>query len=294
MKKFILVFCFLVGIYISVQAQDLDKIRKEYEEMVKHSPVPYGHNKSVGKYYSVRGINIYTETYGQGEPLLLIHGNGGSINNFIFQIPYFSKHYKVIAVDSRAHGKSIDNQDSLSYEMMADDFASLLDEMKLDSVNVLGWSDGGINALLLAIRHPKKVKKMAITGANLWPENSAIFQDIIDMINPDINTVLSKINKTAAEKQAAKLGRLLVQEPHIQVEALHKIIVPTLVMGGDHDVIKPEHSLLIHQHITNSYLWIAPNSGHSAAIVYKDDFNKNVLTFLKKPFRKIEGAARFF
>src|ERR1700760_3068023 len=115
--------------------------------------IPYGNNPSAGKYYSVRGIKMYTEVYGHGKPLLLIHGNGSSIHAFASNIPYLSKKYKVIAVDSRAHGKTIDEQDSLSFEMMADDFAALLDIMHIGPVYVIGWSDGGINALLLAMRH---------------------------------------------------------------------------------------------------------------------------------------------
>src|SRR5579859_3826992 len=111
--------------------------------------IHYGDNPAAGKYYDVRGVKLYTETYGQGKPLLLIHGNGGSIGAFSQTIPYFSKKYKVIAVDSRAHGKSVDKKDSLSFEMMADDFAALLDKMHIDSAYVIGWSDGGINALLL-------------------------------------------------------------------------------------------------------------------------------------------------
>lgn len=178
--------------------------------------------------------------------------------------------------------------------MMADDFSALLDAMKLDSVHVVGWSDGGINAVLLAIRHPNKVKKMAITGTNLWPDSTAIFKDVIDLVTPDIVALMKKKDKTPEERTGAKLGRLIIEEPHISLNQLHQIKVPTLVMGGDHDVIKPEHTLLIHQHIPNSYLWIAPNSGHSAAIVYKDDFNKNLLQFFKQPYRTIAGAARFF
>src|SRR5919199_3698925 len=109
--------------------------------------VPYGNNSAAGKYYAVRGIKLYCEMYGQGKPLLLIHGNGGSIQSFSKNIPYFAKKYRVIAVDSRAHGKSIDPSDSLSFEMMADDFAALLTTLHIDSAYVVGWSDGGINAL---------------------------------------------------------------------------------------------------------------------------------------------------
>jgi len=134
----------------------------------------YGSNPEAGNYLTIRGIKMYYESYGTGEPLLMIHGNGGSINSFMNQIPYFSKNYKVIAADSRAQGKSVDTNDSLSFEMMADDFSALLDVLGIDSCNVLGWSDGGINGLLLAIRHPEKVKRLVVTGANLWPDSTAI------------------------------------------------------------------------------------------------------------------------
>lgn len=294
MKKMILVIFIISLSCHEAFSQDIEALRKQYEDMVKNTKVPYGKNSAVAKYYKVRGINMYTETYGQGKPLLLIHGNGGSINNFIYQIPYFSKYYKVIAVDSRGHGKTKDDADSLSYEMMADDFSALLDAMKLDSVYVLGWSDGGINAVLLAIRHPGKVKKMAITGTNLWPDKTAIFQDVIEMITPSIESLIQKKDKTPAERTEAKLGKLLLTQPQIAASSLNAIQAPALVMAGDNDVIKPEHTLLIYQNIPNAYLWIAPNSGHSAALVYKDDFNKNVHQFFKHPFRKIEKAARFF
>ena len=142
--------------------------------------IHYGDNPAAGKYYDVRGIKLYAETYGQGKPLLLIHGNGGSIKAFRQTIPYFSKKYKVIAVDSRAHGKSVDKKDSLSFEMMADDFAALLDKMHIDSAYVIGWSDGGINAILMAMRHPDKVIKFAATGANLTPDSLGLTQSTWD------------------------------------------------------------------------------------------------------------------
>jgi len=186
--------------------QDIEKILKEFESKTKNSnDIPYGNNKAAGKYYNIRGFKMYAEIYGQGKPVLIIHGNGGSGKDFLYQIPYFSKKYKVIIADSRAQGKSVDNGDSLSYEMMADDYAALLDAMKIDSAYVIGWSDGGINALLLAIRHPGKVKKLAATGANLVPDTTAVPQEIWDMVAPTYQMLLNKPNKTAAEKNAFKL-----------------------------------------------------------------------------------------
>jgi len=295
MRKFIviLLLCQLNGIFVF--AQDIKKIAEDFEKTVKDPKAfPYGHNKAAGKYYDIRGFKMYAEVYGQGQPLLIIHGNGGSINNFIYQIPYFSKKYKVIIADSRAQGKSTDTGDSLTYEMMADDYAALLDNMKIDSAYVIGWSDGGINGLLLSIRHPGKVKKMVITGANLVPDTTAVPQQIWDMVMPTLIALKNKPNKTEQEKGQLKLFRLLGEQPHIPLTDLQTIQCPSLVIGGDHDVIKEEHTMLIYKNIPKAYLWILPASGHSTPIVYKDDFNKVVDRFFSTPYRTIDGEARFF
>lgn len=257
----------------------------------------YGRNTAVGKYADIRGFKMYYETYGKGEPLLIIHGNGGSINNFLYQIPYFAKSYQVIIADSRAQGKSTDPADSLSYEMMTDDLNALLDNLHLKSCYVIGWSDGGINGLLLAIRHPDKVKKLAVTGANLWPDTTAVNPFVYNWalkMNNSVSDSLKKIKSPSPKlKNELKLLHLLTYEPHITVEQLHTITCPTLVIGGDHDVILPKHTMLIAQSIPNSYLWILPNSGHSTPIYYKDQFNTVVGDFFNKPFRKIDGYGRF-
>lgn len=277
-----------------VYSQDMAGIRKDFEYQLKNGKVPYGNNPAAGKFYDIRGFKMYCETYGEGQPLLIIHGNGGSINNFIYQIPYFSKKYKVIIADSRAQGKSKDDGDSLSYEMMADDYAALLSFLKIDSANVIGWSDGGIEGLLLAIRHPEKVKKLAVTGANLVPDTTAVPQEIWDVVMPSYTALKNKAVKTPQEKNEWKLLQLLADQPHIPTSDLNKIKNPTLVIGGDHDVIKPSHTLLIFQNIPNADLWILPNSGHSTPVVYKDDFNKTVDNFFSLPYRIIEKEGRFF
>jgi len=193
---------------IAAAGQDMDKIRKDFEDKLRDTTVQYGHDKSRGKFYDIRGFKMYAETYGQGAPLLIIHGNGGSIKDFIYQIPYFDKKYKVIIADSRAQGNSTDKGDSLTYEMMADDYAALLDALKVDSAYVIGWSDGGINALLLAIRHPEKVKKLASTGANLVPDTTAVPQQIWDMVIPSYKALKAKANKTAEEKNGITMSKI--------------------------------------------------------------------------------------
>jgi pimeloyl-ACP methyl ester carboxylesterase len=258
--------------------------------------LPYGSNKDAGKYYSLRGFKMYCEMYGEGQPVLIIHGNGGSISNFNLNIPYFSKKYRVIIADSRAQGRSADPGDSLSYEMMADDLAALLDQLHVDSAFVIGWSDGGIDGLLLAMRHPEKVKKLAVTGANLQPDTTAVPQEIWDMVLPEYARAKTKkfTEMTPQEQNSFKLLRLLCDQPHISFAALHGVKCPSLIIGGDHDVIRPIHTLYIAENIPHSYLWILPNSGHSTPVAYADLFNKTVDDFFSKPFREITGEKRFY
>ena len=119
--------------------------------------IKYGSNLKLGQFFQHDGVKLYYEVYGTGEPLLLVHGNGGSIADLTAQIEHFRKRYKVIAMDSRDQGRSSDSPEKITYEKMTDDLAALLDHLKITQVNVLGWSDGGIEALLLGIRHPAKV-----------------------------------------------------------------------------------------------------------------------------------------
>jgi len=235
---------------------------------------------------------MYYETYGKGEPLLIIHGNGGSSQDFTNQVPFFKEHYQLILADSRSQGHSTDPSDSLTYEMMVDDLNALLDSLHLDSCYVIGWSDGGINGLLLAMRHPDKVKKLAVTGANLWPDSTAV-QPFVYKWALWFSDTLSRAPSTPENKMIRKLAGLLAFQPNITPTQLHTIQCPTLVMGGDHDVILPQHTLLIAQSIPKSYCYIFPNSGHSTLIRYKDEFNNKVFEFFQQPYREITGNEVF-
>ncbi|MDB5030488.1 alpha/beta hydrolase [Mucilaginibacter sp.] len=248
---------------------------------------PYGRNDSVGKYYDVRGIKMYTEVYGTGKPLLMIHGNGGNMGAFGGIIPYFAKKYQVIAVDSRAHGRTRDDRDSLSFEMMADDFDALLTAMHIDSCYVLGWSDGGINAIVLAMRHQDKVIKLASTGANLWPDSTGIVPSYWKDELKDYNNWQKKMPLTTADdKNTYKIFMLDWLQPNIPLKALKAIKCPALIIGGDHDLIPVPHTVQIAQAIKNSYLWIVPNSGHGTLQEHRDEFDKIVDDFFERPFKK--------
>ncbi|RZJ26565.1 MAG: alpha/beta hydrolase [Flavobacterium sp.] len=258
----------------------------------------FGKDQKAGKYYDVRGIKMYVESYGQGEPILLIHGNGGSISNFLYQIPEFARHFKVIAVDSRAQGKSIDKNDSLSYEMMADDFADLLKQMNTGPVHVLGWSDGGINALLLAQRHPDAVKKIAITGANIHPDASAFAANEWENMHKGFLAIEAKMKtpgaKTPEDSLSYKLQKLLAENPHIAPRELRNVQAPTLVIAGDHDMIATSHTVEIFENLPSAQLWIIPDCGHATLVSHADTFNEKVLEFFREPFTKRKDSDRFF
>jgi len=217
---------------------------------------------------------LYYEIYGEGKPLVMLHGNGGSIEAFKYQIPFFEKQYKIIAIDSRLQGKSGGASDTLSYDMMAADFAGLLDYLKIDSAYVLGWSDGGIDGLVLAMHFPEKVSKLAITGANIVPDTTAMYAADLEQMKHTVLTSTSEKEKT--------LNRMMIYQPQIPYSDLKKIHCPVLVMAGDKDMIKPEHTLKIFQSLPSVSLCIFPDSYHHVCQQHPALFNQTVLTFFSK------------
>lgn len=245
----------------------------------------YGSNPAAGKTFTHDGVKLYYEVYGTGEPLLMVHGNGGSILDLSAQIDYFRKRYKVIAMDSRDHGRSGDSPDRLTYEKMTGDLAALLDHLQTGPVNVLGWSDGGIEALLLGMRYPAKVKKLASMAANLNPTDKALHPDALALIKPMVESMAAN-QTTPQARREYKVSQMMLVEPHIEARELESIVAPTLVMAGDHDVIADEHTLEIYHHIPSSQLCIFPNATHM--VPYDDSilFNATVERFFRAPFVK--------
>ena len=262
MKKILCILISLMLCFMSVFAQP--------------KAVEYGNNTQAGHYALINGIQLYYEIYGSGEPLILLHGNGGSINAFSNQIPFFEKYYQVIAIDSRLQGKSGGSPDTISYEMMASDFCALLDYLNIKSANVLGWSDGGIDGILMAMNCPEKVKKLAVSGANTVPDSSALSNaDLLDM-----KKFVS--NPGNASPKNIALVQMMIDQPNIAYENLKQIHCPVLVMAGDHDMIKPEHTLKIFQSIPSASLCIFPDSNHGVCQQHPELFNETVMTFFSK------------
>jgi len=253
----------------------------------------YGSSPAAGKSFTRGGIKFYYEVYGTGEPLLLVHGNGGSIADLRFQIDYFRKCYRVIAMDSRDQGKSGDSLDTITYDKMADDLAALLDHLQTGPVYVLGWSDGGIEALLLGIRYPTKVKKIAAMSANLNPSEEAVYPEVIALFKSMMDSIPPAAKETPEGKRELKVTQMAFDEPHIDPKTLEAIAAPTLVMASDHDLYRDEHTVEIYHHIPNSQLCIFPNSTHTVLYDDPDLFNGTVERFFRTPFVKKDRVKDF-
>jgi len=239
-----------------------------------------GNNKDVGKYMEVNGVKLYYEVYGKGEPLLLLHGNNASMGSFNKQLEALSEHYTVIALDSRGQGKSTANDTKITYELMSADVNSFLEKMNLKKVNVLGWSDGGNIAVILGMDHPDKVNKMAIMGTVLFNNESAVTSETNNLIRKQVKEMeAAGVSKASMDY---RLKVLLLTEPNINPDALQKIQAPTLVMAGEHDVVKEKHTKLIAEKIPKSELLIFKGADHEAPEKIAPVFNKAVLDFFSK------------
>ncbi|HEY1848235.1 MAG TPA: alpha/beta hydrolase [Opitutaceae bacterium] len=247
--------------------------------------IPYGSNPAAGAYHEIRGFRMYCEEYGSGPAVLMIHGNGGDMTAFRKTAPYFSAKYHVILADSRSQGRSADPSHGINFEMMADDFAALLDVLHVKAAYVIGFSDGGINALELAMRHPDKVLAVASTGANLWPGEDAFADGLWAGMDADYKRQLGMPRTTEKEKNDWKMSVLDHNEPHISLADLHKISCPVLVICGDHDMISVTHTVLIYKNIPRANLWVVPNSGHATLLEHPGDFNREVDAFFRTPFK---------
>lgn len=238
----------------------LNQLFAQAQNKESAAPPAYGNNHSVGKYINANGIRLYYEVYGKGEPLLMLHGNGGSIEAFATEIPELSKHYKIIAVDTRGQGKSSEDGKLYTYDLFAEDMQAFLDSLHLKSVNVFGWSDGGIIGLIMAMKYPKKVKKLAVTGANIFIDETVLGKEMLDDMKKDVIN-LSKDSSYAA-KNSLRLNEMMLTEPRYTFESLAAIHCPVLVMCGENDLIKREHTKGIASHIKGSKLLIAPGGSH--------------------------------
>ena len=239
--------------------------------------IDYGNNKKAGKLAEVNGIKLYYEIYGDGPPLVVLHGNGGSISNAASHYPDLVKKYKVIAIDSRSQGHSTDTDQPLTYDQMASDINALLDQLKIDSAYIWGQSDGAILCLVLAMDYPRKVRRVVAYAPNIQPDSSAVYGWAVTAVN--------RVIAESKDKHEVKLYTMMRDYPNIPYSKLNTITAPCLIMGGDRDVIRPEHLIKMYQNIPNSQLCILPGATHGGAWEQKETFLKIMNDFFTKPFR---------
>lgn len=195
---------------------------------------------------------LYYEVFGAGTPLLLLHGNGEDHTIFTELCRELSHDFTVYAIDSRGHGKSSPARE-FHYTDMAEDIAQFIDALKIDCPIVYGFSDGGIIALLLAVKHPDKVSKLVVSGVNASPSGLKCLSHLSFFF-----TYL---------KRRDPLVKLLLCEPNITAEMLGQIKAPTLVLAGSRDLIRSRHTKWIASSIPNAELLILPNETHSSYVI---------------------------
>lgn len=239
---------------------------------------------------------MYYEVYGNSNKpsLLLIHGNGGDIYGWRCQIEHFKKNYSVIIVDSRAHGKTENGDKELTYELMAEDFYSLVTHLNLKSTSILGQSDGAVIGLLLAIKYPNKFEKLIAMGPNLRADTTATYSWLINLTRNDLAKMVKQVEEgnNSPELLRKKMHyELMDKYPNIPTKELTKISIPVLIMSGDDDLFRPEHILEIYRTIPKANLAVLPGATHFALGEDPEMFNYMVDRFLSNPFKRPTSRA---
>lgn len=224
-------------------------------------------------------IQLHYIELGQGQPLIMLHGNGESCDYFEHQIAYFSKQYHVIALDTRGHGQSPRGEKPFTIQQFAEDLHDFMYEKGIEKAILLGFSDGGNIALTFALKYPEWVDKMIVDGANLFPSGvKPLYQWPIEL-GYRIAKMFSK--KSDKAQRNAEMLSLMVNEPNIAPAELARLTMPVLVVAGTNDMIKDSHTKLIYKNLPNAQLNIIEGD-HFVANKNADAFNKVVADFLRK------------
>lgn len=223
-------------------------------------------------------IELHYEEQGAGEPLILLHGNGGDCSYFSGQMGAFAKRFRTIALDTRGHGASPRGEKPFTISQFADDLADFMDERGIARAHLLGFSDGGNIALVFALRHPDRVGRLVLNGANLFFDGltPAVRCDILDTYE----RARAAEDRNPAAKRLADLQRLMIDEPNIDPAQLAALDMPALVIVGDDDMIEQEHSRLIADALPQSRMVVLSGS-HFVAEEDPAAFNGAALAFLE-------------
>ncbi len=223
----------------------------------------------------------YYEEAGTGDALILLHGNGEDHTYFTHQIAFFSKKYRVIALDTRGHGNSLRGAGPFTLSRFADDLKAFMDARGLKNAILLGFSDGGNIALLFALRYPARVRSLIISGANLDPKGICFAAQLPVALGYAAAWIAALFTPKARPKKEM-LG-LMVWEPHIDPKQLRLIRQPVLVLAGTRDLVRIGHTRLIARSLPNSNLVLIPGN-HFVARENPVKFNDAVAQFLEKRF----------
>ena len=234
----------------------------------------------------VNGIELWHAVFGEGEPVVFLHGGLANSNYWGLQVAAVAQHHQVIVMDSRGHGRSTRDDRPFGYDLMADDVVALLDYLKIQRAAVVGWSDGGILGLDLAIRHPGRVSKVFAFAANTDPSG------VVDGVekNPTFAAFIARAGREYKQLSATPGGydafvdaisKMWATQPNWTATQLAAITPPVLVVDGDHDeAIKRPHTEQIAATIPGAGLLILPNTSHFSFLQDPDQFTWHILHFL--------------
>jgi pimeloyl-ACP methyl ester carboxylesterase len=235
----------------------------------------------------VNDIKMYYAIFNKhaAQTVILLHGGFVSSDYWAFEVPVLSKTHKVIVVDSRGHGRSTMGQQALTYNLMASDIFQLMNYLKIEKPSIVGWSDGGIIGLILAIQHPDRVNKLFTYGSNYnrsgyssEPMDSALSARFMAGVQSNYR----KLSPTpdSFSRLAGALEKMYSVEPSLQEQELKMIKAPTLIAGGEHDFITQEHFKELASLIPGAKLLILSNVGHGGPLQDPVRFHKELAKFL--------------
>ena len=223
-------------------------------------------------------IEHYYIEKGQGEPLILLHGNGENCDYFAGQIDEFAQYYHVYALDTRGHGKTPRGDTPFTIRQFADDLLAFMDAHGIGKAHILGFSDGGNIAMIFAMKYPERVLRLILDGANLDAKGVKPSIQIPIEIGYRFAKMFAK--KSAEARKHAELLGLMVNDPNVRPEELSAITAKTLVIAGNKDMIKESQTRLIASNIRDSQLVILKGD-HFIANKCPEAFNRAVLAFLR-------------
>jgi pimeloyl-ACP methyl ester carboxylesterase len=234
----------------------------------------------------VDGVMIWYAVFGRGEPVILLHGGLANSNYWGNQVPALAKRYRVIVMDSRGHGRSTRNDQAYSYDLMADDVLGLMDFLKIPKAAIVGWSDGAILGLDIALRHPERLTGVFAFAANSDPGG---IQDI--RRNPVFNAYIARAEKeyaalspTPTEFKAffKQIETMWLTQPRWTAKQLQRITVPVWIVDADHDeAIKRDNTEFMAESILGAGLLIQPEVSHFSFLQDPKQFTSDVLHFLE-------------